>query len=404
MLCGLDQLFSGELGAVRKRLRGARVGLVTHAAAVDRSGRDAIATLEELGAGPAIVFTPEHGFFPKHQAQEAVPADPPAAEAARFVSLYGSTKDSLSPNPSDLEGLDLLVIDLCDVGSRYYTYVWTALLAARAAVALGIHTLILDRPNPISGAAPIVEGKAQQAEFLSFVGLEPLPIRHGLTLGELLCLYLERDGVALGPEGAVSVVPVRGWERHQTASAWNRPFSPPSPNMPTVETALVYPGACLLEGTNLSEGRGTTLPFQMVGAPFLDAKKLATELRELGTPGAQVRPIQFQPTFDKHAGKVCQGVLVQVTNWRLFRPVACYLSLIALAKGHAPDDFQFSTAAYEFETDRPAFDLLTGSDVVRRALLDNATPADLQDLLCPVDAGWAETMLEAESRVEKARA
>jgi len=403
MLCGLDQVFSGELSNVRKRLRGARVGILTHAAAVDRSGRNAVSTLDELGASPAVVFTPEHGFFPTHQAQVPISEVPPSPDQPRFVSLYGSKKESLTPSAQDLEGLDVLVIDLCDVGSRYYTYVWTALLAARAAVAAGVHTLILDRPNPISGTPTLAEGKPQEADYLSFVGLESLPVRHGLTLGELVCLFLERDGATLGAEGAVSVVPVLGWERHQTASAWNRPFSPPSPNMPSLETALVYPGACLLEGTNLSEGRGTTLPFQMVGAPFLDAAKLATACAELGAPGAQIRPVHFQPTFDKHAGAVCHGVLIQVTNWRLFRPIATYLSLLALAKAQAPDTFKFTTGVYEFETGRPAFDLLTGSDAARLALVNQATPADLQDLVCRVDAGWADVMAEAEARVERAR-
>ena len=205
------------------------------------------------------------------------------------MSLYGADKGSLVPSEEMLARIDVLVIDLCDVGSRYYTYVWTALMAARAAAKAGKHVIVLDRPNPISGDPATLEGTPQQPDHLSFVGLEPLPVRHALTLAEILVHFCRRDGLPLGSEGAISVVPTQGWERHRTAEAWGAPFVMPSPNMPTLETALVYPGACLLEGTNLSEGRGTTAPFQLVGAPFLDGEKLAEQLhgaRCAGCPGA----------------------------------------------------------------------------------------------------------------------
>jgi uncharacterized protein YbbC (DUF1343 family) len=282
--------------------------------------------------------------------------------------------------------------------------VWTALLAARAAASANLHTLILDRPNPLSGDPSLSEGKPQSPEYLSFVGLEPVPIRHGLTLGELVITFLQRDGHGLGADAAASVVPVQGWERHQTAVAWGRPFSPPSPNMPTLETALVYGGGCLLEGTNLSEGRGTTLPFQLVGAPFLDGEKLAASLAELGTPGAQVRPARFKPTFDKYAGQAVSGVLVQVTNPRLFRPVATYLSLLCLARQQAPEQFQLNLAPYEFETERCALDLLAGTNSVREALLAGAKPEELMELLCPVPSEWHEEVQAAETLVARASA
>lgn len=295
-----------------------------------------------------------------------------------------------------------MLIDLVDVGSRYYTYVWTALLAARAAEAAGVHTVVLDRPNPISGNPDCLEGAPQEDGFLSFVGLEPLPIRHCLTMGEILVHFFHRDEKALGRDGALSVVSVEGWERYQTAAAWDRPFVMPSPNMPTAETALVYPGACLVEGTNLSEGRGTTVPFQVVGAPFLSSDELVQKMAEAALPGVQIRPVSFRPTFEKHEGKVCQGAMLHVTDAASFRPVMTYLTLISLARAQAPDAFEFRTEPYEFEKERPAFDLLTGSDKARKAISDGASPNDVVELVAPVGAQWRETVAEAEKRLQDA--
>jgi uncharacterized protein YbbC (DUF1343 family) len=437
MLCGIDQLFGGSLSGLRRRLRSSRVAVLTHAASVDRRGRHLLDVLDELGASPVVIFTPEHGFDADAQAEEAV-ADPGASAAqgrsvdtpdaaeaagtdsadvngadgrgdngdgapAKIVSLYGATKESLVPTREQLEGIDLLVIDLNDVGSRYYTYAWTALLAARRAHELGVHTVVLDRPNPISGDPASVEGAPQQEGYLSFVGLEPLPIRHALTIGELLAMLFERDGAALGAEGALSVVATRGWERFRTAQAWGRPFVMPSPNMPTVETALVYPGGCLIEGTNLSEGRGTTAPFQLVGAPFLNGRDLAAALVEGGALGALIRPATFRPTFDKHAGDRCEGVMIHVTNPALFRPVATYLRLVCLAHRQA-QEFAFRTEPYEFEAEIPAFDLLTGSSAARTAINEGASVEDVVALVAPVDPAWKDVVTSAEDRLERARA
>lgn len=407
MLAGLDQLYSAQIGNLRRRLREQRVAVLTHAAAIDRRGRHLLTVLEELGAAPLVIFTPEHGLFADAQAEEPV-RDAARAEGApdsagpRIISLYGDSKERLSPTPEELEGIELLVIDLADVGSRYYTYVWTALLAARAAAAKGIHTVVLDRANPISGDPATLEGAPQREGFLSFVGLEPLPIRHALTLGEIIAQCFERDGQPLGPDGALSVARVLGWERHRTAEAWGRPFIMPSPNMPTLETALVYPGGCLIEGTNLSEGRGTTAPFQIVGAPFLDGQALAQSLAEAGTPGVLVRPVSFKPTFEKHAGQTCRGVMLHVTNPALFRPVATYLTLITLARAQAPDAFAFRTTPYEFEAEIPAFDLLTGSSEARTAISGGASAEDVVATAAPVDPALRDVVLQAEARLERA--
>jgi uncharacterized protein YbbC (DUF1343 family) len=401
MLCGVDQLFTGQLSGLRRRLRGSRLGVLTHAAAVDRRGRHLLSVLEELGASPRLIFAPEHGLDATAQAEESVGSE--AAEGKTpIISLYGKTKDALVPSAEHLAEIDLLLIDLADVGSRYYTYAWTALLAARAAAAASIHTVVLDRPNPISGDPTTLEGAPQQDGFLSFVGLEALPIRHALSIGELVAQFMERDGKALGAEGALSVVSMLGWERNRGAEAWGRPFVMPSPNMPTAETALVYPGGCLIEGTNLSEGRGTTAPFQLVGAPFLDGEALAEALIASGSPGVQVRPVAFRPTFEKHAGQTCRGVMLHVTNPLLFRPVATYLRLIALARAQAPEAFAFRNTPYEFETEVPAFDLLTGSGAARAAIESGASPEDVVSLVAPVDPSLAQAVLDAEARLQRA--
>jgi uncharacterized protein YbbC (DUF1343 family) len=405
MLCGLDLLFDSEFASLRRRLRNGRIGLLTHAAAVDRKGRQAVSALEELGSAPALLFSPEHGLGGIEQAEEPV-AEPGSNEdgGLSVVSLYGATKESLTPPPEVLGELDVMLIDLADVGSRYYTYVWTALLVARAAHERGIHVIVLDRPNPISGDPATLEGAPQREEYLSFVGLEPLPIRHALTVGEILVHFAGRDGWPLGADGALSVVPTRGWERHRTAEAWGRPFILPSPNMPTLETALVYPGACLVEGTNLSEGRGTTVPFQLVGAPFLDGARLARELGEGGVPGAIVRSAEFRPWMSKHRGEVCHGVMLHVTNASLFRPVATYLRLIALARQQAPDRFSFRAEPYEFESTRLAFDLLIGSASAREALEAGVSAEELVHLVAPVDESWAGIVAAAEEEVRRAKA
>jgi uncharacterized protein YbbC (DUF1343 family) len=400
MLCGLDELIGGHYPSLRRRLRSARVGVLTHAAAVDRRGRGSVVVLDELGVRASVLFSPEHGFDGCAQAEEAVASPGHSGDrpsVAPLVSLYGADRDSLSPPADLLAELDVLLVDLVDVGSRYYTYVWTALLAARMARQNDIHTIVLDRPNPLSGDPATLEGRPQQAGFLSFVGLEPIPVRHALTIGEVLARLLAQDGAPLGPDGALSIVPTRGWERHRTAAAWDRPFIPPSPNMPTLETALVYPGGCLVEGTNLSEGRGTTLPFQTVGAPFLDGVALAADLQEAGTPGALVRPTTFRPQFDKHANQSCSGVMLHVTNAALFRPVATYLRLLVLAQRQAPDHFAFRTEPYEFESDTPAFDLLTGSAEARQAIRDGASPEEVVELVAPVPQPWTDVVREAEA-------
>jgi uncharacterized protein YbbC (DUF1343 family) len=398
MLVGLDSIGRGN-PAVQARLGGAKVAVLTHAAAVDHRGRQTLSVLQELGALVQVVFTPEHGLHGYAQAEESVSSEPSLDAGPRFVSLYGTSKASLSPESEHFAGVDVFVIDLVDIGARYYTYVWTALLAARVAADAGVHVLVLDRPNPLGGNPFSIEGRPQDPEYLSFVGLESVPIRHSMTIAELLAFHFNRDDRPLGRDGALSVAKIVGWERSRTASAWGRPFVPPSPNMPTLETAFVYPGACLLEGTNLSEGRGTTTPFQLVGAPFLDGVALAQKLGS--TSGAWVRPVQFRPTFEKYAGQVVNGVMIHVTEPFEFRPLRTYLSLIYHAYQLAPDKFEFLTRGYEFETEHPAFDLLTGSARARQLIVEGAPLEELISALCPVDEEWIGRIEATEELVQE---
>jgi uncharacterized protein YbbC (DUF1343 family) len=388
---GLDRL--PNLPRLAARLAGARVGVLAHAASVDRRLRHVLAILAEMKVEPRLLFGPEHGFLAAAQDMASV-ADG-ERDRRRVVSLYGDDLASLSPRREDLGEIDVLVIDLMDVGARYYTFVWTALLAARAAAAAGVHAVILDRPNPLGGGFAQIEGATQRPGFCSFVGWEPVPIRHGLTYGEMVARHLAADGLALGPDGAASLVAVAGWERTAQAPRWDRPFVMPSPNMPTFETALVYPGGCLIEGTNLSEGRGHTRPFEVVGAPFLSAEALAAGLAATGLEGFVARPIAFVPMFHKHQGQVCSGVQIHVLDPATFRPVAVYAALVAVARALAPSAFRFRTEPYEFVADIPAFDLLTGS-AEPRGLIEAGAPArDVAEACSIVDPSWPDQMRAA---------
>ena len=307
-------------------------------------------------------------------------------------SLYGAGFGDLSPRPEDLSGIDVLIIDLQDVGARYYTFVWTAVLAMRACARANVGVLVLDRPNPIGGDLALVEGRRQAGGYCSFVGLEPIPVRHALSLGEIVAWRADVEGI---PDELVRVLPVRGLDRERHATDWDRPFVMPSPNMPSYETALVYGGGCLVEGTNLSEGRGTTRPFELVGAPWIDGHRLALDLNALGLPGARARTVTFRPTFHKHEGRVCGGVQIHVTNALTFRPLATYLALIALAHAQDPGRFAFRTEKYEFRDDVPAFDLLTGGAEARQLILRGDRPAFVAEAISAVDRRDREIVDEA---------
>ena len=388
MQTGLDRL--AQRTDLTSKLRTSRVGLLAHPASVARSLVHVVDVLAELGIVPEVFFGPEHGWAGQAQDMIGVGDDTEAQLGKRIVSLYGERFSDLLPKSADLAGLDVVVIDMQDVGSRYYTFVWTAVLVARACRDQGIRVLVLDRPNPIGGS--VIEGKLQREGFLSFVGLEQVPIRHGLTIGEIVAHRAQLEGFT----ELVQVLEVEGLDRDAHASGWDRDFVLPSPNMPTYATTLVYPGGCLLEGTNLSDGRGTTRPFEITGAPWVSGKTLAEGLASTGLPGFIARPLGFEPTFHKHAKTSCGGVQIHVTDERTFRPVATYVALCALAHHASPGDFRFRTETYEFVDHIPAFDLLVGSSEARERILANDEPRAIADAVSTV--GDAEKDVVARAR------
>ena len=321
------------------------------------------------------------------------------APPSKFYSLYGYDKASLSPSDESLEGLEVIIIDLLDVGSRYYTYVWTALLLLRKAQAKNIQVIVLDRPNPIGGDPLRSEGRPQSAEYCSFVGLEPLPIRHSMTLGEVLVYFAQRDGISLGEDGTLTVISSRGWERNRDASHWGRPFVPPSPNMPSIQAAHLYPGACLIEGTTLSEGRGTTTPFQFIGAPGFRSDAVMRALRTSPMPGLWVRPTQFRPSFEKHAGQICDGLQLFVSDSEKLRPLSAFCHLFAAIRSASPEHLVLRHTAYEFEIEHPAIDLLSGGSEFRTALFSGASARELEEILCPSPSDWFEQVRQIEELV-----
>jgi len=341
LLTGLDRLLADP-----GRLSGRRYGLLAHAASLTAGYEPAHLALAATAAGPpAVLFGPEHGYHGVEQ--DMVPAD-------------GGRE------PGAFAGLDLLLVDLQDVGARWYTYAATAVWAAEAAIAAGCEVWVLDRPNPLGGEA--IEGNLPAPGSESFVGAFRLPVRHGLTLGELFRLEARRRG---WPDGALTVREVAGWKRGERwgeSARWRRPWTSPSPNMPSPATALVYPGACLIEATEISEGRGTARPFEQLGAPWIDPIGLAGRLAARGLPGVRFVPVYFRPQFQKHAGELCGGVALAVTDAGAFEPYRTGIEILAALRESSPADFAWRRRPYEFVTDRPAIDLLTGGEACRHAI------------------------------------
>lgn len=358
---GLDRLT-----AAPGRLTGRRYAILGHGASVTGKGEPIHLALSRLGQKPSALFGPEHGFYGVEQDMVAARGGRDPWTGAPVISLYGDSEQSLRPDPASFSGLDLLVIDLQDVGSRYYTYAATAVWAAQAAVAAGCEVWVLDRPNPLGGR---VEGNLPEPGFESFVGAFRMPVCHGLTLAELVRFEL------LGTDAleAVELWSMEGWSREMSWEETGLPWIAPSPNMPTLTTARIYPGGCLVEATEFSEGRGTTRPFQLFGAPHLDPVALATRLEERqgrvsSLQGVGFLPTYFRPQFQKHSGQRCGGVELWLLDSPLLEPYRLGVELLAAAWDCSPENFSWRQAPYEFVIDRPAIDLLTGGETCRRAL------------------------------------
>lgn len=339
------------------------------------------AVLARVAGFPVKLFAPEHGIEGVAQDMEGVADEPDPLTGVPVRSLYGHDASSLEPRDEDLEGIEVLVVDLPDIGARYYTFAATLDALMAACERRGVELVVADRPNPIGGIAR--EGGMVRRGYESFVGRVPVPARHGLTLGEI-ALLLQRQRY---PDLELTVILCRGWRREQWLDETGLPWLAPSPNMPTLETAALYPGLCLVEATTLSEGRGTTRPFKLVGAPGLDAPALTGALR--GLPGVAVRPAWFRPQFGKHVGEVCSGVELAVTNRAQLRPVELGVRLLDAVYRLDPGRFSWRAEAYEFVEEIPAIDLLTGDDRARRAIEEGRGLEELLD-------SWAREVAEFE--------
>ncbi|OYT73210.1 MAG: hypothetical protein CFK52_02805 [Chloracidobacterium sp. CP2_5A] len=367
MQTGLDRLFTHHLDLLRDR----RVGLICSPASVDVIYRHAA---DLFAACPAFrltaLFGPQHGL--RGETQDNMIEWEGWARDSRLgipvFSLYGQTRQ---PTPEMLAEVDALVFDVPDVGTRVYTFIWTMALAMQAAKARDIPFVVLDRPNPIGGLD--IEGAVLEREWASFVGMYPLPMRHAMTVGELARLFNETEGIGC----ELRVVPMEGWSRPQWFDATWLPWVMPSPNMPTLDTAAVYPGLVLLEGTTLSEGRGTTRPFEIFGAPFIDPYDLAAALDPLHLPGVHFRPMWFQPTFNKFAGQLCGGLQAHVQNRATFRSYRTAVEILKAVRRLYPREKLWRDPPYEYVFDRLPFDVIAGSSRLRAAIEADAAWEDI---------------------------
>jgi uncharacterized protein YbbC (DUF1343 family) len=352
---GTDVLLSSP------RLRGKRVGIVCNHASVDRGFEHVVDRLAAAdGVTLAAIFGPQHGF--RSDVQDNMIETPHGDDATRRVPIYSLYSDTREPSAEMLRGLDALVVDLQDIGARIYTYIYTMANCMRACGRLGVPVIVCDRPNPINGVD--VEGAALVPGYESFVGQFPIPMRHGMTIGELARLF--NGHFKLGAD--LEVVKMEGWRREMFADDTGLPWVMPSPNMPTLDTAVVYPGTVLFEGTLLSEGRGTTRPFELVGAPGIEAERFAQQLNALGLPGVFFRPAVFEPTFQKHARQACGGCQLHVTDRRAFKPVLTGAALIGAFHRAQPGTPLWRQPPYEYEHEKLPIDILAGSPAFREQI------------------------------------
>jgi uncharacterized protein YbbC (DUF1343 family) len=342
-------------------LAGSKVGLLVHPASINRRLEHASSLfLRSPKFEVKAFFGPQHGI--RGETQDNMIEWKNFRERRSGLPVYSLYSETRKPSVSMLKHIDALAVDLQDVGARYYTFIWTMELCMQACAETGKSVVILDRPNPLGGS--IIEGPVLSPSFSSFVGLRPLPIRHGMTMAEI-ALYLKH---AYYPSLDFHIIPMTGWERSQWFDATGLQWILPSPNMPTLDTAIVYPGMCLLEGTVLSEGRGTTRPFEIFGAPFVDPDRLVTRLHEFRLPGVVFRPLYFQPTFQKHADMICGGAQIHVIDRRRFKSFKTGVAVIKAIRDLYPKQPLWKSPPYEYEAEKMPIDILAGNDRLRTAL------------------------------------
>ena len=359
-----------DLLLASSRLKGARVGIVCNHASLDRGFPHIV---DRLAAAPdvtlAAIFGPQHGF--RSDVQDNMIETPHADDPARRVPVYSLYSETREPTAAMLAGLDFLVIDLQDIGARIYTYIYTMANCLRASARHGVRVIVCDRPNPIGGTD--VEGALLVEGFESFVGQFPIPMRHGMTIGELARLFNEHFAIG----ASLEVVQMEGWRREMYSDATDLPWVMPSPNIPTLDTAVVYPGTVLFEGILISEGRGTTRPFELIGAPWIEAESFARQMNALKLPGAYFRPAVFEPTFQKHAKQTCGGCQIHVTDRQQFQPVLVGVALIAMFHQVDPARFAWRQPPYEYEHDNMPIDILAGSATLRGQIESGTSARDI---------------------------
>jgi uncharacterized protein YbbC (DUF1343 family) len=364
-----------------RQLEGLRVGLVSNPASVDANlDHAADLVFRAPGVTLAALFGPQHGF--RADLQDNMIESPHASDALRRVPVYSLYSETREPTAEMLQGLDVLVIDLQDVGARIYTFVYTMAHCLRAAARHGVPVIVCDRPNPIGGTA--VEGPMLEPGFESFVGLFPVPMRHGMTIGELAVLFNTHFGIGAD----LRVIDMEGWSREMYFDATGLPWVIPSPNMPTLDTAIVYPGAVLFEGTQLSEGRGTTRPFEFLGAPWIDAERAAGALNALGLAGVRFRPVIFEPTFHKFVRESCGGCQIHVTDRRRFASVLAGVAVMAQFHRANPARFAWREPPYEYEHDKIPIDILAGSPALRHQIESGADAREIAASWSPAVAAF----------------
>ena len=356
---GLEKLLANP----NEYLCGNTLGLVVNQTSLTSDGQFSIGQFHNNKSFKLkTILAPEHGVYGVDQDMALVADEIEPLSGLLVRSLYGTNTSSLTPSSSLLDGIDNLVFDIQDVGSRYYTFIYTLANCMKTCAQSNTRMVVCDRPNPINGLS--VEGNLVEKEFHSFVGQYPIPNRHGMTVGELAILFNEHFGIKCD----LKVIPMEGWERSMWYDQTGLPWVSPSPNMPTLSTATVYPGMCLIEGTLLSEGRGTTLPFEQVGAPYINAEVFAKTLNNENLPGLFFRPQYFKPQFQKWSGEVCGGVQLHITERNKIKPLATSISMLFFIKKLYPNDFSWRTEPYEFVNDRLAIDLLYGNSMLREAI------------------------------------
>jgi len=372
------------LGSPPPILSGARFGLLANQASVDRRFRYAHDLLSRAFPGRLkALFSPQHGFHGEDQ--DNMIETPHGFHRRLGVPVHSLYAESRRPTAESLAGLDCLVVDLQDVGTRVYTFVWTLSYCLEACAERGIPVVVLDRPNPLGGQR--AEGPRLETAYASFVGRAAVPMAHALTLGEM-ARYLNES---MQIDARVEVVPMTGWRRAMTWRDAGRPWIPPSPNLPRLEGVEVYPGMVLVEGTHLSEGRGTTTPFEIVGAPFVDPNALVDALRRWDLPGVVHRPLAFRPTFQKWRDRACGGVFLHVVDPPAFRPCRSAIVLLGCVRRLWPEAFAWLPPPYEYETEKMPIDVLSGGPGLREGVDAGLTPTILDRLTAlDEDAWWSE--------------